>query len=214
MSASRPSVRCATISHPVTSRRCASWRSGAPPGRSVGDEILAFARSRNATRVVVGKSQRSRWFELRHGSVVDQLVRSSSGLAVEVAPSGDARPIPSPTDWLFSVPLTPGPYLEGVLTAAVATGLGKLIDAHIVLPNISLLYVVPVLIAAARHGLVPSLWVSALSVLAYNFFFAPPTSPRTAGRGMPPPRRVVAPPPCPAHAGCSCRSGPAARGLA
>jgi two-component system sensor histidine kinase KdpD len=144
------------------------------PGRSVVEEILAFARARNATRVVVGKSQRSRWFELRHGSVVDQLVRSSSGLAVEVAPSGDARQIPSPTDWLFSVPLTPGPYLEGVLTTAVATGLGKLIDAHIVLPNISLLYVVPVLIAAARHGLVPSLWVSALSVLAYNFFFLPP----------------------------------------
>jgi hypothetical protein len=40
--------------------------------------------------------------------------------------------------------------------------------------NISLLYVVPVLIAAARHGLVPSLWVSALGVLAYNFFFLPP----------------------------------------
>jgi two-component system, OmpR family, sensor histidine kinase KdpD len=144
------------------------------PGRSVVDEILAFARSRNATRVVVGKSQRSRWFELRHGSVVDQLVRSSSGLAVEVAPSGDPRQISSPTDWLFNVPLTPGPYLEGALTTAVATALGKAIDASIVLPNISLLYVVPVLIAAARHGLVPSLWVSALSVLAYNFFFLPP----------------------------------------
>ncbi len=51
------------------------------PGRSVVEEILAFARSRNATRVVVGKSPRSRWFELRHGSVVDELVRSSSGLA-------------------------------------------------------------------------------------------------------------------------------------
>ena len=57
------------------------------PGRSVVDEVLAFARSRNATRVVVGKSRRSRWFELRHGSVVDELVRSGSGLAVEVAPS-------------------------------------------------------------------------------------------------------------------------------
>ena len=32
----------------------------------------------------------------------------------------------------------------------------------------------PVLVAAARHGLVPSLWVSGLSVLAYNFFFLPP----------------------------------------
>ncbi|HEX9555286.1 MAG TPA: DUF4118 domain-containing protein, partial [Reyranella sp.] len=87
---------------------------------------------------------------------------------------GDAPQPSSPTDWLFTVPLTPGPYLEGVLTTAVATGLGMLIDARIALPNISLAFVVPVLIAAARHGLVPSLWVSALSVLAYNFFFLPP----------------------------------------
>ena len=66
------------------------------PGRSVVEEVLAFARSRNATRVVVGKSRRSRWFELRHGSVVDQLVRSGSGLAVEVAPSGNRAEPPVP----------------------------------------------------------------------------------------------------------------------
>src|SRR5882672_7855284 len=144
------------------------------PGRSVAEEILAFARARNATRVVVGKSRRSRWFELRHGSVVDELVRSGSGLAIEVAPSGDAPQPSSPTDWLFTVPLTPGPYLEGLLTTAVATAIGVFIDKHVVLPNISLVFVVPVLIAAARHGLVPSLWVSGLSVLCYNFFFLPP----------------------------------------
>src|SRR5258708_16942391 len=67
------------------------------PGRSVVEEILAFARSRNATRVVVGKSRRSRWFELRHGSVVDQLVRSRSGPAIEMAPSGHRPATPGPT---------------------------------------------------------------------------------------------------------------------
>jgi two-component system sensor histidine kinase KdpD len=144
------------------------------PGRSVAEEILAFARSRNATRVVVGKSQRSRWFELRHGSVVDQLVRSGSGLAIEVAPSGDAAAPSGPTDWLSTVPLTPGPYLEGALATLVATALGKAIDASLVVPNVSLVFVVPVLLSAARHGLIPSLWVSALSVLSYNFFFLPP----------------------------------------
>ena len=66
------------------------------PGRSVVEEVLAFARSRNATRVVVGKSRRSRWFELRHGSVVDELVRSGSGLAIEVAPSGDTSKVVTP----------------------------------------------------------------------------------------------------------------------
>jgi two-component system sensor histidine kinase KdpD len=144
------------------------------PGRSIVEEILALARTRNATRVVVGKSRRSRWFELRHGSVVDALVRSGSGLAVEVAPSSDKPEPRQPIDWLFDAPRTVGPYFEGVLTTAVATGVGVLIDTHINLSNISLVYVVPVLIAAARHGLVPSLWVSALSVLCYNFFFLPP----------------------------------------
>jgi two-component system sensor histidine kinase KdpD len=144
------------------------------PGRSVVEEIVAFARSRNATRVVVGKSRRSRWFELRHGSVVDELVRSGSGLAVEVAPSAEAEPKGGPRDWLRDVPLTPGPYLEGILSTAVATATGVTIDRLIVLPNISLVYVLPVLLAAARHGLVPSLWVSALSVTCFNFFFLPP----------------------------------------
>jgi two-component system sensor histidine kinase KdpD len=144
------------------------------PGRSVTEEILAFARTRNATRVVVGKSRRSRWFEFRHGSVVDELVRSGSGLAIEVAPSDAGKTPVGAADWLSEIPRSPGPYLEGVLTTAVATALGKLIDDYVVLPNISLVFVVPVLIAAARHGLVPSLWVAALSVLSYNFFFLPP----------------------------------------
>jgi two-component system sensor histidine kinase KdpD len=144
------------------------------PGRSVVEEILAFARSRNATRVVVGKSRRSRWFELRHGSVVDELVRAGSGLAVEVAPSGEGEQKSGPRDWLRDVPLTSGPYLEGALGAAMATAIGVLIDRLIVLPNVSLVYVLPVLFSAARHGLVPSLWVSALSVACFNFFFLPP----------------------------------------
>lgn len=144
------------------------------PGHSVVEEVLAFARSRNATRIVVGKSRRSRWFELRHGSVVDELVRSGAGLAVEVAPSADDKPSSAPRDWLRDVPLTPGPYLEGTLAAAMATAAGVLIDRLIELPNISLVYVLPVLFSAARHGLVPSLWASALSVACFNFFFLPP----------------------------------------
>ena len=83
------------------------------PGRSVVEEVLAFARSRNATRVVVGKSRRSRWFELRHGSVVDELVRSGSGLAVEVAPSGDKAEPSGPIDWLLGAPRTDRPLLRG-----------------------------------------------------------------------------------------------------
>ncbi|MBS0539088.1 MAG: sensor histidine kinase KdpD [Proteobacteria bacterium] len=144
------------------------------PGRSVVEEVLAVARSRNATRVVVGKSRRSRWFELRHGSVVSELVRSGSGLVIEVASSSDKPEPRGPIDWLVGAPRSIGPYFEGVLTTGLATALGVVIDTHVNLSNISLVFVVPVVIAAARHGLLPSLWVSALSVVSYNFFFLPP----------------------------------------
>src|SRR5690349_10246913 len=73
-----------------------------------------------------------------------------------------------------AAPRAIGPYLEGVLVTILATALGAAVNTHVGLPNISLVSVVPVLVAAARHGLVPSLWVSALSVLSYNFFFLPP----------------------------------------
>ena len=48
-------------------------------GQSVADEILAYARDHNVTRIVVGKAKRSRWRERLRGSLLDALVRSSGG---------------------------------------------------------------------------------------------------------------------------------------
>ncbi|HSW13419.1 MAG TPA: universal stress protein, partial [Solimonas sp.] len=46
-----------------------------PGGSDLAGDLLAYASEHNITHIVTGKSQRSRWFELLHGSVVDQLVR-------------------------------------------------------------------------------------------------------------------------------------------
>ena len=146
------------------------------PGRSVVEEILAFARSRNATRVVVGKSQRSRWFELRHGSVVDsaraqRLGPRRRGGAVR----DEAQAPPGPTDWLLNVPRTPGPYLEGALTTAVATARRQvLIDASHPAQHFARSSWCRCWSRRRGTGWCPSLWVSALCVLAFNFFFLPP----------------------------------------
>src|SRR5579871_1683852 len=49
------------------------------PGSSwhIADDIIAFARAHNITQIVIGKSRRSRWFEMINGSVVHDLVRGS-----------------------------------------------------------------------------------------------------------------------------------------
>src|SRR5579871_6728324 len=45
--------------------------------RSIADDIIVYARANNITQIVIGKSRRSRWFEMINGSVVHDLVRGS-----------------------------------------------------------------------------------------------------------------------------------------
>ena len=63
--------------HPAA-RRTARRRGASPfraATRRIADDIIAYAQANNVTHIVIGKSTRSRWFEIFHGSVVHDLVR-------------------------------------------------------------------------------------------------------------------------------------------
>jgi two-component system sensor histidine kinase KdpD len=57
------------------------------PGRGIVDEIVAYAAENNITQIVIGKSGRSRWFEIVHGSVVHDLMRRAGSIGVHVIPA-------------------------------------------------------------------------------------------------------------------------------
>jgi two-component system, OmpR family, sensor histidine kinase KdpD len=57
---------------------------------------------------------------------------------------------------------------------ALATGAGAIGRAHLAAPDFVMPYLLVIGLAAARLGRGPSLLASALSVLAYDFFFVPP----------------------------------------
>src|SRR3954467_1749738 len=42
-------------------------------GRRIAEDVIAFAHANNVTQIVIGKSTRSRWFEIMRGSVVHDL---------------------------------------------------------------------------------------------------------------------------------------------
>ncbi len=142
------------------------------PARNVFEGLTAHIIETRATAVVIGKSQRSWWFELRHGSVVDRLVRALDGVAVHVVPVGD---VAASGDEMRSKrpPATRG-TLAGLgfvaLTTAIATGVQTLVGPN----SIDLLYLLPVIATATLFGLRSSLIATAAAVLAYNFFFLPP----------------------------------------
>ena len=153
--------------------------------RRIADEILTFARANNVTQIVVGKTTRSRWFEIVNGSVVHDLVRRSGTISVHVI-AGDeiaGEPVPRKTvrtaDRQEST--DPGPYLIAALAVAVALGVGELVRRWLGIENVDLVFLTAIVVVAARFGLWPSLFASVAASLCYNFFFLPPLYTFTIG---------------------------------
>jgi K+-sensing histidine kinase KdpD len=65
-------------------------------------------------------------------------------------------------------------YLAAVVMTALATTVAVGFDSTVTVPNLSLIFVIPVVVAAVTVGLGPSLCSAVLGALAYNFFLIEP----------------------------------------
>jgi two-component system, OmpR family, sensor histidine kinase KdpD len=146
--------------------------------RRIADDAIGYAQSNNVTQIIIGKSTRTRWFEILHGSVVHDLVRRSGNIGVHVV-AGDSvagEPIAKKTvrtrDGVEAIDLRP--YAVALLTVAIALGLGELIWRWVGVENIDLVFLTAIVGIAVRFGLWPSLFASVVSSLCYNFFFMEP----------------------------------------
>jgi K+-sensing histidine kinase KdpD len=82
----------------------------------------------------------------------------------------DITPMPEADPLLGSVMR----YLASFAMTALATVVAVDIDSTVTIPNLSLVFVVPVIIAAVSLGLGPSLCSAILGALAFNFFLTEP----------------------------------------
>ena len=88
----------------------------------------------------------------------------------------------SPPDPLSADPLSDGPgrvplfaqFGASLLFVAVATVLAFVVKHLIAVPNLSLIFVLPVVVAATSFGWGPALAAAVTSVLAFDFFFTAP----------------------------------------
>ena len=146
------------------------------PASGVVDGLCRFAADARATQIIIGKSNRSWWFEKRHGSVVDRLVRSIGDIAIHVLPaSAEQSAVVQKPDMPRGHWGRPSDYVWSLLAVAGITVLGRLLIEAIALGNIALLFLIPVMFAAATFGLRAGLFAGLAASLAYNFFFLPPT---------------------------------------
>jgi two-component system sensor histidine kinase KdpD len=141
-------------------------------GDRVGAAILTYAHKRHVTRIVLGKPTHPRLRDLVGGSLLDEVVRGSGDIDVHVITGDDAAPRPAggrPDE----APEATG-YLLAALSVALATGATWLARPLLALPDLSMIYLLVIILVAVRFGRGPSVAASALSVAAFNFFFVQP----------------------------------------
>ncbi len=143
-------------------------------GHALVDEFINYARSRNVTKIVVGKSQRPRWLDNILGSPIDNMIRRSGEIDVYVVhgeteekrePFAKPRPIAS---------TPPAAYWQAVAIVTLATGLCFAMYPYFALSNLIMVYLLGVAAVAARFGQLPAVLASLLSVLLFDFCFVPP----------------------------------------
>ncbi|HKR80199.1 MAG TPA: sensor histidine kinase KdpD [Nitrospira sp.] len=142
-------------------------------GERVAPELLTYARSRNATKLIVGKPVRSLWKEWLFGSVVSELVHQSGDIDIYVI-TGEAgkgqplirRSLKRTSRWRE--------YLYAVTGVAVATAVDWVMFPYFALVNLIMMYLMAVIIIAIRLGRGPSILASIVSVGTFDFFFVPP----------------------------------------
>ena len=145
--------------------------------RGIADDVVGYSHEHNVTQIIIGKSTRSRWFEILHGSVVHDLVRRSGNISVHVI-AGDQLPGgPIPTKAVAAAEVAAfdlRAYVAALVAVAIALGFGELVNHWIGVENVDLVFLTAVVGVAVRFGLWPSLFASVVSALCYNFFFLPP----------------------------------------
>src|SRR6476660_6025763 len=108
------------------------------PGRNIAEEVIAYAEANNITQIVIGKSDRPRWFEILHGSVVHELVRKAGSISVHVMSAQESEPVSSKSGATRprAEPFNPWAYVGSTAAVALALGIGSLIERFIGLQSI------------------------------------------------------------------------------
>ncbi|MCA9952573.1 MAG: sensor histidine kinase KdpD [Anaerolineales bacterium] len=144
-------------------------------GHSIAETLVNYALSRNVTKIVTGKSLRSRWHEWLHGSIIDQILRQSPGLDIYVI-NGKKEPLRPSTS---QTPTTRQPfawqsYLLSAGLVLLATFIGLPLRSFVDPTNLVMLYLAVVMVAAVWLGRWPAIFASLLSVIAFDIIFVPP----------------------------------------
>jgi two-component system, OmpR family, sensor histidine kinase KdpD len=147
-------------------------------GDNVAETVLDYARSRNVTKIIAGKTAQPRLKRLFRRTVVDELLEHSGDIDVYVitGEEGD-RPLRAPAVLAPRKAPNIRHYLYTLAIVALCAALGSLTEALRVREdksNIVMIFLAGIVLVASRFGRGPAIVAAIASVLTFDFFFIPP----------------------------------------
>jgi len=143
-------------------------------GHPMSEEIITYARSRNVTRIIVGKPTHARWKDKLFGSPLDEIVRGSGDIDVYVISGDVTEPHHHPERRRRPRTWKRREWLWSIFMVASCTGIARFMIPYFERLDVAMIYLLGVVITASRTSTWPSVFTAVLSIAAYDFFFIPP----------------------------------------
>lgn len=135
-------------------------------------EILAYAKRNNITQIVIARRRQRGIAALVRRSMSDELMERSKNIVVTMV-TGEQTIGPSWAAW--SAPhIGVAGFGAAVASVSMAVVVAHGLERLTALPNLSMVFLLAVLVSALRFGVWSGVAAAVLSFLAFNFFFIEP----------------------------------------
>jgi two-component system sensor histidine kinase KdpD len=142
-------------------------------GEDVAETLISYARSKNISRIIVGKPGKPSLREILFGSFIDKLARKCGEIDLYLISGDTDEELPKAQ----YVPVESFPWkgvLWAVFTIGLCTAINGLLFPYLALANLIMVYLLGVTWLAFRYGRRISIIGTLLSIACFDFFFIQP----------------------------------------
>ncbi|MBX7166419.1 MAG: sensor histidine kinase KdpD [Pirellulales bacterium] len=143
------------------------------PAAHFADEVLHLARTKNVSKIVVGKPQQPRWQEWLRGSFVYELTRKCGDVDIYVITGEQSEPV-GRRPAIAEPAINYAGYGSAAGIVAVCSVVCWLAFPVSGTANLIMIYLLGVVASALWLGRGPSALAAVLSVATFDYFFVPP----------------------------------------
>ncbi len=145
-------------------------------GSDIADELIAFAKDKNITRLLMGKPLGSQFLEFIKNSPTNKLMYDQSPFDVQlITPLTETTPTDRDKQAKrIKKEFNVRNYFTSLLFLIPLTLIIFLLERFLPISALGIIYIIAPISAALLYGIGPAIFISLLSVICYNFFFIEP----------------------------------------